>query len=688
MPIFSKLVEKLKDLPVAEITQDVVNSVKGGKVTIVTAETGSGKTLLANSMLADAVDGPVVVLVPRRFLAINAAETVAELSGLEVGKEVGWAVGKQSGDESCFSPDTKLLFTTYGYALQSGLIETAKTIVADEVHESGVDTSLARALLHDRLQRDPSLRIVEMSATLNAKKQAAYWSDIAETAIHHADGKTFPCENRTVSPDAKTIEQVAIDLIREEDRKGIAIFRPGVGEVEKTAEELRTLLKLKKMNNVEVATIYGDMDMEERAAATRAPEEGNVKILIGTNVIESGVNIPWLDSGISDGTGKVPYYRRNGAEALLLEDLPQWRIVQQEGRVKRFSPGIFGLHSHTPLEGRNQQQSPEIERVSLTGLIMHAAHYDINPLELKYDGDVDKDAILRAKADLKRLGLMTEDWKLTEKGEYVITLPVGPEAGAMLYAAKDTPEILPDAIELAAVMEAGGLRADYREPHGFYDKSDVLDGLKAFQALGYEADEIMCESHNVSWKRYKEVRGLMTDLDRKHDIDPDNCRDATDRELTKLMLHGSVNQLFSSVGDQYRDLVRSRRTYDEARSTVTSGDRDRFAIGYLREFEMKDGTTHSILQNITKVPTELFLEFAAERGDILTDVKQSKSPKGRETFTAKYLGRSDIEFGVPRDISDTVKEFLGLDKSRGADKPSGRGNHGVHEVQHQQQRAV
>jgi HrpA-like RNA helicase len=110
---FEKLHEKLKDLPVATVAQGLVDSVQAGKVAVLTSETGSGKTLYANTLLADQTEGQVVVLVPRRFLATNAAETVAELAGVALGKEVGFAVGRQSGDESQFSDDTRLLFARH-----------------------------------------------------------------------------------------------------------------------------------------------------------------------------------------------------------------------------------------------------------------------------------------------------------------------------------------------------------------------------------------------------------------------------------------------------------------------------------------------------------------------------------------------------------------------------------------------
>lgn len=712
---FAKVAEKLHELPVNAVASDVVQSVQDGKVSILTAETGSGKTLLANAMLADASDEQVLVLVPRRFLAINAAESVAELGELEMGKEVGFAVGRQAGDKSQFGPETKLLFATYGYALSSGLLETAKTVVCDEVHEAGVDTSLARAMLHKRMQHDPDLRVVEMSATLNAEKQAAYWQDIAEVDTHHAEGKAFPCESRYVSPSESKVEQVVIDLIENEGRKGVAVFRPGVGEVLETVEQIRELALAHGLTNVEVEPIYGDMDMEERERATKPPAEGNVKVLVGTNVIESGVNIKWLDTGVSDGKGKVPYYRDTGAEALVLEDLPQWRIVQQEGRVKRFTDGIFVLAGDTPMEERKQQQTPEIERMSLARLVMHTANFRIDPTELKYDGEVDKDRLLDAKAQLQRLELLTDDWKLTDKGRFVMTLPVGPEAGVMLHSAK--PEHRDAAMELAAVVEVGGLRADYKTGHNLDNTSDIFDGLKAYrqlQNLDEPDEEVLqqrCDELNVSWKRFKEVRGMVKDMHRRLDEpEAENAveqRSASRRDMQLMMLNGSVNRLFETHVEaappprgkrgkdsrsqpkpkvSHRNLFDEDVSYPQANASVVGADESRFAIGSLREIPGRDGDQTVILQNITKIPKEVFNEFAASRDDVLTDLTVETNHRGQCMVEGKYFGTTPLKLNLtkaPSHVADALTERA----SPAPAKPQGVANSNVREVSQQQQRA-
>lgn len=676
---FHKVAEVLQGLPVGDVAPQVINSVQSGNVTVLTGETGSGKTLLASSLLADASDHQVVVLVPRRFLAINAAEKIAEMCGLQVGKEVGYAVGRQSGGVSNYDENTKLVFATYGYALRSGMLHSAKTVVCDEVHEAGIDTSIARAILHRRLEHDKSLHVLEMSATLNAPKQAAYWEDIAKTELFHAKGPPHPCEYRQEKE--LGVPEVVKELIVADRKRqatlgaggkvpdakyapitGIAVFKPGVKEVEKTAAAIQKLLRDSKIDNVEVAFIHGNMSDEKRREQIEPPKPGNVKILVGTNVIESGINIDWLTAGVSDGLTKIPYYRPSGAEALITEEMPKWRIIQQMGRINRKGHvqksglGQFILCSQKGLDERPVENSAEISRMSLNSLVMHAAGYHIDPTGLKYDAPIETSGLPRAREELMRLGLLTEDWKLTEKGEFVHSLPLGVEAGTMMWQAPK--DIMGDVIELAAMADSRGLRADFRSPFGMDERSDILDSLKMFKKIGYGATEEQCAEANVSWKQYEDAITLIDDIHRRMGTDRGmNFRRAGDHELIQLMLQGSVNKLFEMRDGKFNHLITGRSGYEAGDGTVTEKNYDRFAIANLREIPQRTGIPRVIVNDITKVSKEDLCAFAARTPEVLTDMSFNRNEKGRDNFTVKYFGGTPITINIPK---QTTKEMRSL----------------------------
>ena len=302
MVSFQLLRDKLAALPVYGVIDAVVRDVVAGIVTVVAASTGSGKSMMLPGALADVSDHQIVVLAPRRFLAVDAAFNVAELANIPIGDEVGYALGQMDGESSQRSHITKLLYCTYGYAISSGLINKVQTLVLDEVHEADEQISLARAILRERKAKQPNLRILEMSATVDAAAQARYWQPMARTAVHVVEGKALECDVLHESPmlagnKDRSAEEIALDLLGQ-GRKGIVLFRPGVREVEDSVTELKQLLVAHGERDVEVVGIHGGTPSDERRLARRAPDTGKRKIIVGTNVIESGVNLRWLDAGI------------------------------------------------------------------------------------------------------------------------------------------------------------------------------------------------------------------------------------------------------------------------------------------------------------------------------------------------------------------------------------------------------
>lgn len=642
---FEKLFEKLAELPVARIADDVTLSVLSGVVTTLSSATGSGKTLYQSTHLATHSGEQVLVLVPRRFLATNAAETVAELAECEIGTAVGYAVGSQTGDRSCWNSETKLVFATNGYALASGLIQTATTIILDEVHETSLDLSIIRALLYRRMAQGESIKLLEMSATMDTRRQAAYWSNVTRTEIFEIEGKTFDCElrHRPASP----VEDEVMNLIAE-GRRGILVFRPGVGDVEHTAEEIAHLAEAAEIS-VEVAQIYGEMNWAERRQATAAPAEGIVKVLVGTNVIESGANISWLDAGVSCGNGKENSVRlETGATYLQVVELPRWRLSQQEGRVKRFRPGIFVLCSPVSFEERRQATRPEIERLALTELVMHCASFGYRTHELTFDYAPDPTKVLEAETKLQRLGLITEECTLTEAGESLAGLPVGPETGAMLWHARKL-GCLNAMLPLAAVIEVGGLRMDGRSAHYLDRSSDLLDAVLAFREAFFSrssARKRLFQEHNISFKRFEAAAELLRDLERRFETEAEFQFDHLGHQLAQCILAGSLDKLF--IRDGYRGemtSVKNRFTsYQIGRgSVISSSFGARLAAGDLRVITPKDDrkSPFTILEKVTSFEIDDLMELAETRPEIL--VQESSSGYGMEILTYRLFGEYVVE---------------------------------------------
>ena len=93
---------------------------------------------------------------------------------------VGYAVRL----ESRRSADTRLLFCTTGVLLRrlqdpTGGLGGLTHVVVDEVHERSLDGDFLLIVLREAMRRHPQLRVVLMSATLDADRFSSYFGDCA-----------------------------------------------------------------------------------------------------------------------------------------------------------------------------------------------------------------------------------------------------------------------------------------------------------------------------------------------------------------------------------------------------------------------------------------------------------------------------------------------------------------------------
>merc|ERR1719183_2843535 len=115
----------------------------------------------------------IVVTQPRRMAAITLAKRCAQEVGEEIGKTVGYKI---SGD----SVSGKLCFATTGFLLQVLVNQpeefgTYSHIILDEVHERSVDADLLTMLMKLLMQCYTDVKLIVMSATLQAKLFAEYF---------------------------------------------------------------------------------------------------------------------------------------------------------------------------------------------------------------------------------------------------------------------------------------------------------------------------------------------------------------------------------------------------------------------------------------------------------------------------------------------------------------------------------
>eukprot|EP00730_Choanoeca_flexa_P019085 TRINITY_DN9308_c0_g1_i3.p1 TRINITY_DN9308_c0_g1~~TRINITY_DN9308_c0_g1_i3.p1 ORF type:complete len:1030 (+),score=236.99 TRINITY_DN9308_c0_g1_i3:221-3091(+) len=185
-----------RELPAFRAMRRVMEAVQSKQVVIVSGATGCGKTtqvpqLILDDALIQGVGAKcnIICTQPRRLSAIGVAQRVAD----ERCESLGASVGYQIRLESKASDATQLLYCTTGILLRrlesDPLLEDVSHVVVDEVHERSLDSDLLLLFLREMMVIRTDLKVILMSATLNAETFATYFGD---AAIVDIEGRSFP----------------------------------------------------------------------------------------------------------------------------------------------------------------------------------------------------------------------------------------------------------------------------------------------------------------------------------------------------------------------------------------------------------------------------------------------------------------------------------------------------------------
>lgn len=191
-----KMLDFRKSLPSHKEKETLLRAISQNQVVVVSGETGCGKTTqLPQYILESEIEASrgaacnIICTQPRRISAISVAERVAAERGEEIGESVGYKVRL----EGMRGRDTRLLFCTTGILLRRLLVDRnlkgVTHVFIDEIHERGMNEDFLIIVLKDLLPRRPELKLILMSATLNADLFASYFGG-APTI--HIPGFTYP----------------------------------------------------------------------------------------------------------------------------------------------------------------------------------------------------------------------------------------------------------------------------------------------------------------------------------------------------------------------------------------------------------------------------------------------------------------------------------------------------------------
>ena len=287
---------------------------------------------------------------------------------------LGAEVGYQIRFDDRTSLGTRICFVTEGILLRwlqdDPELSDIAVVIFDEFHERNLLSDVALAL-SKRLQqtRRPDLKIVVMSATLEAEPVARY---LGGCPVLVSEGKAFPVEIRHLDlPDERPVSEQACEVVERivaaGDRGDILVFMPGMSEINATLAACRAA---RLGEPLAMMPLHGELPPEEQDLAF-APSRLR-KLIVSTNVAETSVTIDGIVHVIDSGLARVARYdAERGLGTLLLEPISRASAEQRAGRAGRTAPGVcHRLWTESGHLNRAERNTPEIQRSDLAEVVL------------------------------------------------------------------------------------------------------------------------------------------------------------------------------------------------------------------------------------------------------------------------------------------------------------------------------
>lgn len=507
-PSFQKMLAQRRNLPAWEVREDIVDTVEANQITIISGETGSGKSTQSVQFILDdlydrgyAKCANIIVTQPRRISALGLADRVSEERSMTVGQEVGYSIR----GENKTSRDTKITFVTTGVLLRrlqtSGghindvvaSLADVSHVVIDEVHERSLDTDFLLSIVRDVLTKRKDLKLILMSATLDSATFGDYFkADGLQVGFVEIAGRTFPVQDfylddiihqtgftgqqdyhdskdRTLDDEqrvSKVIQSLGMrinynllvetakcidaELSQTQKSGGILIFLPGVAEINQICRLLSSVTSLY------VLPLHASLETKEQRRVFAAPPSGKRKVVVATNVAETSITIDDIVAVIDSGRVKeTSYDPQNNMRRLGETWASRAACKQRRGRAGRVQAGkcyklyTRNLEEQTMLE----RPDPEIRRVPLEQLCLSVramGNKDVAGFLGRTPTPPEAMAVEGAVKMLRRMGALDGD-ELTALGQQLAMIPADLRCGKlMVYGAIFG--CLDDCVIIAAIL--------------------------------------------------------------------------------------------------------------------------------------------------------------------------------------------------------------------------------------------
>lgn len=449
---YYEIMEKRRLLPAWEARKDFLKLVKRNQAVVLVGETGSGKTtqlpqflLQAGYHMQNGQQRGIACTQPRRVAAMSVAQRVADELDVALSTHVGYLIRF----EDKTSPETILKFLTDGMLLREAmsdpLLSKYSVIILDEAHERTLATDVLFGLLKEVMKRRQELKLVVMSATMDAQKMQGYFEN---APLLNIPGRTHPVEIfYTAEPEKDYLEaaiRTVVQIHNSEPEGDVLLFLTGEEEIEHACRSLRKeSSRYPESGELVAVPLYSSLPPQQQQkifeAAPGAKFPGGPpgrKIVVATNIAETSITIDGIVYVVDPGFAKQKVYNpRIRVESLLVSPVSKASASQRAGRAGRTRPGkCFRLYTEKAFKTELTEQTyPEILRSNLGVVVLTLKKLGIDDLvHFDFLDPPAPETLMRALEMLNYLNCLNDDAELTDLGDQAAEFPLDPQLAKML----------------------------------------------------------------------------------------------------------------------------------------------------------------------------------------------------------------------------------------------------------------
>jgi pre-mRNA-splicing factor ATP-dependent RNA helicase DHX15/PRP43 len=330
-----------------------------------------------------------------RKVSLKHAPSYSTSCLVELGRQVGYSIRFEDMTES---GTTFLKYMTDSALLREAMddhdLSRYSTIILDEVHERTLATDILMGILKLLAKRRSDLKIIIMSATLDALKFQRYF-DISGDRKRPAP--LFQISKRphqvevfyTQEPEPDYVEAAIRTVLMihcTEDAGDILLFLAGEEEIEDACKKIKIKAddRMKQdpdsLGPLTCIPLYSSFSPSQQKRFFDTPPSARSgsrppgrKVVISTNIAETSLTIANIVYVVDPGLSEQRVYNpRIRANCLLVSPISKASAQQRAGRVGRTRPGkCFRLYTEKCfLKELEEQTPPEILRSNMASVVL------------------------------------------------------------------------------------------------------------------------------------------------------------------------------------------------------------------------------------------------------------------------------------------------------------------------------